>query len=89
MWVAAGYNSIGIVSAGGAGMALAQWMEEGEAPFDLWDVDIRRAQPFQRNRTLSARAGLGDAGACSTPTISPIARRRRRGGCAARRCTSI
>jgi len=49
-WVAAGYNSIGIVSSGGAGMALAQWMEDGEAPFDLWEVDIRRAQPFQRNR---------------------------------------
>ncbi|SOC14816.1 GcvT family protein [Rhodobacter maris] len=49
-WVAAGYNSIGIVSSGGAGMALAQWMHDGAPPFDLWDVDIRRAQPFQRNR---------------------------------------
>ena len=49
-WVAAGYNSIGIVSSGGAGMALARWMTEGAPPFDLWDVDIRRAQPFQRNR---------------------------------------
>ncbi len=49
-WVAAGYNSIGIVSSGGAGMALAQWMEDAEPPFDLWDSDIRRAQPFQRNR---------------------------------------
>ncbi|WP_372837688.1 FAD-dependent oxidoreductase [Phaeovulum sp.] len=49
-WVAAGYNSIGIVSAGGAGMALAQWMDGGEPPFDLWDVDVRRAQPFQKNR---------------------------------------
>ena len=49
-WVAAGYNSIGIVSSGGAGMALAQWMHDGEPPFDLWEVDIRRAQPFQRNR---------------------------------------
>ena len=49
-WVAAGYNSIGIVSSGGAGMALARWMTEGRPPFDLWDVDIRRAQPFQRNR---------------------------------------
>ena len=26
-WVAAGYNSIGIQSAGGAGMALAQWLD--------------------------------------------------------------
>ena len=49
-WVAAGYNSIGIVSSGGAGMALAQWINDGEPPFDLWDVDIRRAQPFQKNR---------------------------------------
>ena len=49
-WVAAGYNSIGIASSGGAGMALAQWMHDGEPPFDLWEVDIRRAQPFQRNR---------------------------------------
>jgi 4-methylaminobutanoate oxidase (formaldehyde-forming) len=49
-WVAAGYNSIGIVSSGGAGMALAQWMNDGEPPFDLWEVDIRRAQPFQVNR---------------------------------------
>lgn len=51
MWVAAGYNSIGIVSSGGAGWALAQWLEDGAAPFDLWDVDIRRVQPFQRNRS--------------------------------------
>lgn len=49
-WVAAGYNSIGIVSSGGAGMALAQWIADGEAPFDLWEVDIRRAMPFQKNR---------------------------------------
>ena len=49
-WIAAGYNSVGIVSSGGAGMALAQWMEDGTPPFDLWEVDIRRAQPFQRNR---------------------------------------
>ncbi len=49
-WVAAGYNSIGIVSSGGAGMALAQWMNDGEPPFDLWEVDIRRMQPFQKNR---------------------------------------
>ncbi len=49
-WVAAGYNSIGIVSSGGAGWALAQWIVDGAPPFDLWESDIRRAQPFQRNR---------------------------------------
>ncbi|KPP89037.1 MAG: sarcosine dehydrogenase [Rhodobacteraceae bacterium HLUCCA08] len=50
VWVAAGFNSIGIQSAGGAGMALAQWMQDGAKPFDLGDVDICRMQPFQGNR---------------------------------------
>ncbi|MEO0751881.1 MAG: FAD-dependent oxidoreductase [Pseudomonadota bacterium] len=50
VWVAAGFNSIGIQSAGGAGMALAQWMETGEKPFDLGDVDIARMHPFQGNK---------------------------------------
>ena len=49
-FVAAGFNSVGIQSAGGAGMVLAKWMETGNAPMDLWDVDIRRMQPFQANR---------------------------------------
>ncbi|MCI5098780.1 MAG: FAD-dependent oxidoreductase [Phaeobacter italicus] len=49
-WVAAGFNSIGIQSAGGAGMALAQWMEDGQKPFDLGDVDISRMHPFQGNK---------------------------------------
>ena len=50
-FVAAGFNSVGIQSAGGAGMALAEWMDSGNAPIDLWDVDIRRMQPFQANRS--------------------------------------
>ena len=54
VWVAAGFNSIGIQSAGGAGMALAQWMEDGAKPFDLGDVDINRMQPFQGNKTYLA-----------------------------------
>ncbi|MEQ8368130.1 MAG: FAD-dependent oxidoreductase [Roseicyclus sp.] len=49
-WVCAGFNSIGIQSGGGAGWALAEWMETGLPPFDIGDVDIRRMQPFQRNR---------------------------------------
>ncbi|HVH83004.1 MAG TPA: FAD-dependent oxidoreductase [Steroidobacteraceae bacterium] len=50
LYVAAGFNSIGIQSAGGAGKVLADWIIDGHAPFDLWDVDIRRCAPFQRNR---------------------------------------
>ena len=50
VWVAAGFNSVGIQSAGGAGQALAQWMDAGQKPFDLGDVDISRMQPFQGNK---------------------------------------
>jgi 4-methylaminobutanoate oxidase (formaldehyde-forming) len=49
-WVACGFNSIGIQSAGGAGMALAQWMEAGRPTLDLADVDIRRMHPCQATR---------------------------------------
>ncbi len=50
MYIAAGFNSIGIQSAGGAGKVLADWIIDGYPPFDLWDVDIRRCAPFQRNK---------------------------------------
>ncbi len=41
-FVAAGFNAFGIASGGGAGKALAEWIVGGEAPYDLWAVDIRR-----------------------------------------------
>ena len=50
-YVLAGFNSVGIVSAGGAGQALAEWIEGGEPPFDLTDMDLRRNAPFQNNKT--------------------------------------
>jgi 4-methylaminobutanoate oxidase (formaldehyde-forming) len=50
LFVAAGFNSIGIQSAGGAGKVLADWIVDGHPPMDLWDVDIRRCAPFQRNK---------------------------------------
>ena len=46
-YVAAGFNSIGIQSAGGAGKVLAEWIVAGHPPMDLWDVDIQRMFPFQ------------------------------------------
>src|SRR4029077_3931886 len=50
LYVAAGFNSIGIQSAGGAGKVLRDWIVDGHPPFDLWDVDIRRCAAFQRNK---------------------------------------
>ncbi|HEX5814748.1 MAG TPA: FAD-dependent oxidoreductase [Methylomirabilota bacterium] len=48
-FVAAGFNSVGIASAAGAGQALAEWIVGGEPGMDLWDVDIRRFAPVQGN----------------------------------------
>ncbi|MDO8362385.1 MAG: FAD-dependent oxidoreductase [Actinomycetota bacterium] len=49
LFMACGFNSIGIQSSGGAGKVLADWIIDGHPPMDLWDVDVRRVMPFQRN----------------------------------------
>lgn len=49
-YVAAGFNSSGIAGAGGAGMALAGWITEGEPTMDLSGVDIRRFAPHHNNK---------------------------------------
>jgi sarcosine dehydrogenase len=55
-YVAAGFNSIGIASGGGAGRALAEWIVNGEPTLDLWPVDIRRFAPFHNDdKFLKAR----------------------------------
>ncbi len=48
-YVAAGFNSIGIQSSGGAGKVLSEWITHGHPLHDYWDVDIRRIAPFQNN----------------------------------------
>jgi sarcosine dehydrogenase len=50
LYVAAGFNSVGIASAGGAGKYLAEWMDAGQPTLDLWSVDIRRFGPWANNR---------------------------------------
>jgi len=59
-FVGAGFNAFGIAAGGGAGMALAEWVKNGEPPFDLWSADIRRfGRPhfdtdWVRTRTVEA-----------------------------------
>ena len=48
-FVGAGFNSVGIATAGGAGRALAQWIVDGAPTGDLTGVDIRRFAPFNGN----------------------------------------
>jgi len=55
-FVCAGFNSVGIASAGGAGRALAEWIVAGEPTSDLVGMDVRRFAPFNANvRWLRSR----------------------------------
>ncbi|MEM7058189.1 MAG: FAD-dependent oxidoreductase [Pseudomonadota bacterium] len=65
-FVAAGFNSIGIVSSAGAGRVMADWILDGDPPMDLSDVDIARFEPdmatpdFLTARTAEAVASQFD-----------------------------
>ena len=62
MYVGAGFNAFGIASGGGAGWVLADWVMRGEAPLDLWAVDIRRFSGLHRDRTWVAERTLAAYG---------------------------
>ncbi len=51
-FIGAGFNSVGIASAGGAGRALAEWIAEGEPSGDQVGVDVRRFAPFNGDRSF-------------------------------------
>ena len=63
-FVAAGFNSLGILSGGGVGHVMSQWIVNGSAPMDVWSVNIRRMHAWQDNdrylldRTVEA-LGIG------------------------------
>ena len=48
-FVAAGFNSLGILSGGGAGLVMAHWIVDGHAPMDVWSVNLRRMHAWQDN----------------------------------------
>ena len=49
-FVAAGFNSQGILSAAGAGKVMSEWIVEGQPTVDLAELDISRFAGFQNNR---------------------------------------
>jgi heterotetrameric sarcosine oxidase gamma subunit len=50
LWVAAGFNSQGIIYGPGAGKALAEWIVEGHPTMDLTEVDVARAGRWANDR---------------------------------------
>ena len=54
VWLACGF-SFGITQAGGAGQHLAEWIVEGQAAIDLWELDPRRYGAYATERYAVAR----------------------------------
>ena len=65
-FVAAGLNSLGIMSSPGVGKAMATWVVDGTPGTDLWEVDVARFDPvyadtaFLKARTQEAVANQLD-----------------------------
>ena len=87
-FVGAGFNSVGIASAGGAGRALAEWVVEGEP-----SMDLRRSTSAASRRSTPTRpgcaAGWRRCSACTTPCRGPTASRRPPATSGSRRCTTV
>ncbi|MGI9389791.1 MAG: GcvT family protein [Boseongicola sp.] len=45
LFLAAGMNSVGVMSSAGIGRALADWVVDGHPRMDMWEVDVARADP--------------------------------------------
>jgi 4-methylaminobutanoate oxidase (formaldehyde-forming) len=48
-YVAAGFNSLGVLFGGGVGQVMAHWIVDGLPPVDVSDIDIARLSPFQNH----------------------------------------
>jgi 4-methylaminobutanoate oxidase (formaldehyde-forming) len=48
-YVAAGFNSLGILLGGGVGQIIAQWIVDGYPPVDISEINIERMSPFRSN----------------------------------------
>ena len=48
-YVAAGFNSLGILLGGGVGQVIAQWIVDGYPPVDISEINIERMSPFRNN----------------------------------------
>lgn len=78
LYVAAGMNSVGIMSSAGIGDVLADWILTGQEPRDLWGVDIARADPLaatDAHMRQRMREAVSDLFAVHWPFKQPTAGR--------------
>ena len=57
-FVAAGFNSLGILTGGGAGSIIANWIVDGTPPVDVTGVDVARLQRWQAARPYLAERSV-------------------------------
>ena len=72
-FVAAGLNSIGILTGGGLGQALAHWIVQGRPEIDVTGINIDRLHAYQGNpeyRRTRTMESLGMVYQCHYPTRS-------------------
>jgi len=72
-FVAAGLNSVGILTGGGLGRALAHWILNGRADIDITGMNIDRLHRYQANpqyRQARTVESLGSVYLCHYPTKS-------------------
>jgi 4-methylaminobutanoate oxidase (formaldehyde-forming) len=72
-FVAAGLNSIGILTGGGLGRALAHWIVDGRPDIDITGINIDRLHSYQANpeyRATRTVESLGMVYQCHYPTRS-------------------
>ncbi len=77
-FVAAGLNSIGILTGGGIGRVLAHWIVNGEPDVDVTAMHADRLHPFQSNpeyRRTRTVESLGMVYQCHYPTKSMLTAR--------------
>ena len=77
-FVAAGFNSVGIATAGGAGRALAEWIVGGEPTSDVSSMDIRRFADSTAT-TVGCTTGSVRCSGCTTRCRGRAASWSRRG----------
>jgi len=73
-FVAAGLNSIGILTGGGLGRIMAHWIVNGKPDVDITAMNIDRLHTYQNNpeyRKHRTVESLGKVYKCHYPTMSP------------------
>jgi glycine cleavage system T protein len=54
LWLAAGLSHTGFGAGGAIGAVIAEWLVEGEPPYDVTELNVRRFGPVYRDRAYAA-----------------------------------